>query len=1146
MLAQDDVSRRVVLRMKRFWQFWLVGCSTHSLFQINEAIIMSEPRIRDVLSATASHSRCLDKPSVTSLRHLARCQAQVSQEWYDELLTMASKVGGPLLQYHASDGWSCNMQKTETAPLSDGISIRRVGKRRVEYLLELLLLKTLDSRGNIVSALRFYQPRAMRGKTGWDIFASTLDCPSLLHLMGDNIKMQAFVQDGLHSPGNTKKQVAWQTICVETADGDEENADMDDLDNQSHRKWTFGWRCVLHVYQSGCKWGLAPYMTDQVQHDAHIVLKSLRNSSGPIFDRIDDFIDTRVHYDDTDSDLNMKADLWVHLGVDSPTMLAQILEVDPLWDPVFQILRVSAKLKIEVDQGKGKIKGILLWSFQWLNWSDTRWGRMPVCGRLWLRSKAVGLEYVVSLVKDDTRSSSDKEYIGGYKRFLTKEVEKLFCTAALGLKPLEYGLAVLMKDDRFLLLAQEIREGMVERRLQVCNLPDAIWNLLASFVSLDPSFDGWTLRHCTLNTMHIGMSYVECNAFTQLTVYPLKLTQGDVRENLRELGDFVGELDTQTRNVLKCVTDPGVGRTSEALTLLKHVACSTGLAEKGHAPGSILRRDHAKLEARLFGERAFVHLHTPLFKSSPEELKVQRMREKYDAIVDGRTSQPKLSGKMMFLSDLCSGRVRVPDEFEGVGPKALLQQHHRWYGELAVEDRRGLAIRAVCETAKRQAALFDDAAKILADVHEAVEKMKTDTKGPANTVQGCRYPERLKLRLVDLVETLHTSATNTDYQFGREGPPQPPSPPVQMAILQKIKQLSSDFAQTPRPWWAKIVADCRDHFQNSVIWLQDGEDLAQRPSVVVMPTFCPQNAHAMHFLKAFEVEDERDVQGVAESLSLFDGDPSFTWAWHVKAEQPWASWADVGAAETGTLWVIPRVMLAGQYIVGEAEPVTFEEYTAGMVVARQNRRREREEDEILDPTWEQMVLDEYPWLTPDDIREALKPPKAKPRKKEGGTTDESSDEPDERPRKEVLALPEDLAAEAVERLRQFRADWTWADADLYEHFYVYDRRGLDCVACYPRAHALHWCRWVGAGDMHSFAFSTHGDAWSHLLAREWCAKLNYNYQLWVDSVNEEDFNYADFPAFALSDDYWEALHDVPAVSLTFDRFKELADWLPDP
>ena len=142
----------------------------------------------------STYSRSLRSSDKVYEALLARCFHKVSSERFFEIIHIAELSGAPLLMFHASDGWSTDMQQTLSAGVP-GCRVHRVGTYKAEFLLEVVLLKTFDLSGDIVQALRFYPPRLMRSKTGWAVFASSLDCPRLASQSFDNICIDVFVQD---------------------------------------------------------------------------------------------------------------------------------------------------------------------------------------------------------------------------------------------------------------------------------------------------------------------------------------------------------------------------------------------------------------------------------------------------------------------------------------------------------------------------------------------------------------------------------------------------------------------------------------------------------------------------------------------------------------------------------------------------------------------------------------------------------------------------------------------------------------------------------------------------------------------------------------------------------------------------------------
>lgn len=162
------------------------------------------------------YARCVYKAEDAELRRVCRSMHQVCEERFDDVVRQGCAAGSPIMLVHESDGYSCDMMKTISTSMVDG-SLQRVGRYRQEWLLELLVVKTYDGRGHMQQAIRFFAPRVVEGKTGWHIFLSSLQVPSLMNMRqcDDIIKIEVFIQDGLHSAGMLKKQVALRSLFYE-------------------------------------------------------------------------------------------------------------------------------------------------------------------------------------------------------------------------------------------------------------------------------------------------------------------------------------------------------------------------------------------------------------------------------------------------------------------------------------------------------------------------------------------------------------------------------------------------------------------------------------------------------------------------------------------------------------------------------------------------------------------------------------------------------------------------------------------------------------------------------------------------------------------------------------------------------------------
>ena len=164
------------------------------------------------------------------------------------------------------------------------------------------------------------------------------------------------------------------------------------------------------------------------------------------------------------------------------------------------------------------------------------------------------------------------------------------------------------------------------------------------------------VRHRTHLCMYKGLCYLASNGFAPLRQYPLSLTQGNIRANLQRLDGYTGIVDHLTADILLCYRlDPGPGRTIEALTLLQHACGSTGLCEKGHAPISICKRQHDRLEVSSLRLQAFAHLQAPFLRLSRADQTVVKSERDVQAVLDTSATPKMLSAKMALLHEIHAG-----------------------------------------------------------------------------------------------------------------------------------------------------------------------------------------------------------------------------------------------------------------------------------------------------------------------------------------------------------------------------------------------------------------------------------------------------------------------------------------------------------
>ena len=207
------------------------------------------------------------------------------------------------------------------------------------------------------------------------------------------------------------------------------------------------------------------------------------------------------------------------------------------------------------------------------------------------------------------------------------------------------------------------------------------------------------------------------------------------------------------------------------------------------------------------------------------------------------------------------------------------------------------------------------------------------------------------------------------------------------------------------------------------------------------------------------------------------------------------------------------------------------------------------------PNFKELLIQEYPWFTDEDIRLALHEISCGRSDHKGGSGGIDQPAKGDAPHIPPPALNEEDAAAAVAELIEFRDKWAWHKQDEFYHFYVFDRGGgstkaakgvaSDCVACLARSWSYAWAKKHAGQGMHSFAFSTYDSVWAcHVLAREWCMKQEHFYLEWLAAGRPSAMDYGACVPYAHSEDFYELVGSIDPMYATFVRLQEVFEWMP--
>ena len=155
---------------------------------------------------------------------------------------------------------------------------------------------------------------------------------------------------------------------------------------------------------------------------------------------------------------------------------------------------------------------------------------MGRCGRLFLRSLAIGVDEIVNIAQRSDAICG--WHLNGYNRKCSAAVRKYLAVAALTGRPSESLLINLMKDDRFLKHCDNNWEGLTDEHKLILDMPGLFfYNTIAELISLDPLLYKSQVVQASLTLM----GYLYMDFWLPTLNSPFKYVVGDTHQNIAEL-----------------------------------------------------------------------------------------------------------------------------------------------------------------------------------------------------------------------------------------------------------------------------------------------------------------------------------------------------------------------------------------------------------------------------------------------------------------------------------------------------------------------------------------------------------------------------------------------------------------------------------
>ncbi len=217
--------------------------------------------------------------------------------------------------------------------------------------------------------------------------------------------------------------------------------------------WVLIVPCSLHDSSNALKWALREMGTEFVQTETHIAIEALRNTYGPLHDKVAAFLVQHLRFREQSHQHDQVAAFWRALGVEAD-WIDLMVGVNPQFDG--SLLYVNPSLK-EDGECLDKVFICIVYCMKWKKFSVTRWLGFGSSCRLLTLSLAVGIQRITQMARDDANVSD--YHLHGFSR-CSHDVRKYAVVASIVTWVADAFAQPLMQDDRLLRQLSEVQEAV--------------------------------------------------------------------------------------------------------------------------------------------------------------------------------------------------------------------------------------------------------------------------------------------------------------------------------------------------------------------------------------------------------------------------------------------------------------------------------------------------------------------------------------------------------------------------------------------------------------------------------------------------------------------------------------------------------------
>ena len=1087
--------------------------------------MMEASEIKDLMQELISTAVDLSEDQMTTLHRCCTIIEEITNDSCKEIIRMSGER--PCLQVFMSDGWSTDI-RTRASESSHGVSIQRTGRLRTEFLIQRLIVKAVVNQ-EMKMAMKIERPRPLAAKKCNDIFSAACDHCPLLKLQGHKgISISVYLQDGLFAVPFGKRMQARHNMffnnqfCPLTFE-DEGDKDLCEL-----KDWCLSWCCVAHSCSRALKWGLKNVTPDQeLLESVHITISSLLRASTGIHQAIPLFITRNVAFDRAPAENPSEVEqFWAMLDVE-PRHLELFVKVNPYWDG--KILHVSSGLLSEADS-LGPVRTLVLACLSWVDFSETRWTKVGLSGRLYIKSLLVGIDGLVKITEEN--DAVCRWHLAGYFKRSTPAVRLYLAVAAVAGRPSESMLFDVLQDDRFLRRSDHCWQILCDEVQYLMAAPDSYYALVAEALKVTCME---YKAHC-IDSALTSISYLHQDIWVPLSSPPWMYFIGNCKDNIDALKGDHSVTDPLT---VKMKTLALLGFDSDVVSacfLIQETSLSTTLTEQFHGSGAQIMRRHPQLETDALMARLTVHHARTLFYAPYFEHKEAQLQALIDDI-DRRIGNTKYTGPRQVYAKMLVSHVK--GSAAGVAShhavrRSVFKHHDRGFRRLSPADVAVLRRKASAHISDKVQVLADDRQHVMAQLELLrMQQRETRKEGLVNHMDSVRFGPPDFLKFSQLWSRYPTRSSMKQLQ----PPPNPMARPMVRLFEAEMDKLP--VITRSRPDWLSTVVNNRQEF-SSVGFFSD----SQHPdaSVLYVPLLVMGQPHRAVFLQCHRC---RGADRLADVLNYQYDDLVFVSAFDV----PFSTAADT--------WVMPVIQFRSMNVHAMGHAVPFSIFSRFMKTSSSTTTasRARRVTGPTDPEIFALLQHEFPWLSQAELDNILNKKKAVG---EAGDEDEDGSAPaGGRGSVDVPPdLPEDVLASVADDLSSLREQYAGFD-DVASYFTVrvlggawsISKRNVPCtdVGSYAIERSTErWCSGVGWPARKSFAVRKHGGvANARALAEEMCRRGNFFIKAWIDAGSVGGFDFQPVkPAYRAPPSYEDWLDSLPVSSDAFKSAMEVRDLCP--